>query len=140
MRVSFIARAAEFTPPVIYSLEQRDKLVFMVEARPDNPDGLRVGQPVSVADAAGGERMSAPDIVIDVEGLTKSLGGREVVRDLSMQVPRGAIYGFLGPNGSGKTTTIRMLCGLLTPDGAAAPASATTSALRPTRSSRRSAT
>jgi ABC-2 type transport system ATP-binding protein len=56
------------------------------------------------------------DIVIDVEGLTKSFNGRVVVRDLSMQVRRGAIYGFLGPNGSGKTTTIRMLCGLLTPD------------------------
>jgi ABC-2 type transport system ATP-binding protein len=56
------------------------------------------------------------DIVIDVQGLTKSFGGRTVVRDLSMQVKRGSIYGFLGPNGSGKTTTIRMLCGLLTPD------------------------
>jgi ABC-2 type transport system ATP-binding protein len=58
-----------------------------------------------------------PDIVIDVKGLTKRFGGRPVVRDLSMQVRRGTIYGFLGPNGSGKTTTIRMLCGLLTPDG-----------------------
>jgi ABC-2 type transport system ATP-binding protein len=56
------------------------------------------------------------DIVIDVEGLTKSFDGRTVVRNLSMQVRRGMIYGFLGPNGSGKTTTIRMLCGLLTPD------------------------
>jgi ABC-2 type transport system ATP-binding protein len=56
------------------------------------------------------------DIVIDVHGLTKSFDGRVVVRDLSMQVRRGQIYGFLGPNGSGKTTTIRMLCGLLTPD------------------------
>jgi ABC-2 type transport system ATP-binding protein len=60
--------------------------------------------------------MSASDIVIEVEGLSKSFGGREVVHDLSMQVKRGSIYGFLGPNGSGKTTTIRMLCGLLTPD------------------------
>ncbi|HTO63971.1 MAG TPA: ABC transporter ATP-binding protein [Bradyrhizobium sp.] len=61
---------------------------------------------------------SVPDsaIAIDVRGLTKSFGGREVVHDLSMQVRRGEIYGFLGPNGSGKTTTIRMLCGLLTPD------------------------
>jgi len=59
---------------------------------------------------------SASDIAIDVKGLTKSFGGREVVHDLSMQVKRGTIYGFLGPNGSGKTTTIRMLCGLLTPD------------------------
>jgi HlyD family secretion protein len=48
-RVSFIARAAEYTPPVIYSLEERNKLVFMIEARTETPDGLRVGQPVSVA-------------------------------------------------------------------------------------------
>ena len=60
--------------------------------------------------------MTLPDIAIEVEGLTKSFGDRVVVRDLSMQVKRGSIYGFLGPNGSGKTTTIRMLCGLLTPD------------------------
>jgi ABC-2 type transport system ATP-binding protein len=57
-----------------------------------------------------------PDVVIDVQGLTKRFDGRAVVRNLSMQVKRGTIYGFLGPNGSGKTTTIRMLCGLLTPD------------------------
>lgn len=56
------------------------------------------------------------DIAIEVHGLSKSFNGREVVHDLSMQVKRGSIYGFLGPNGSGKTTTIRMLCGLLTPD------------------------
>ena len=60
--------------------------------------------------------MNATDIVIDVHGLTKKFDGRAVVRNLSMQVKRGTIYGFLGPNGSGKTTTIRMLCGLLTPD------------------------
>ncbi|ALK09997.1 ABC transporter ATP-binding protein [Blastochloris viridis] len=56
------------------------------------------------------------DIAIAVEGLTKAFDGHVVVRDLSMTVKRGTIYGFLGPNGSGKTTTIRMLCGLLTPD------------------------
>ncbi|HEY4773755.1 MAG TPA: ABC transporter ATP-binding protein [Xanthobacteraceae bacterium] len=60
--------------------------------------------------------MTASDIAIEVEGLTKTFGGREVVRHLSMTVRRGTIYGFLGPNGSGKTTTLRMLCGLLTPD------------------------
>jgi ABC-2 type transport system ATP-binding protein len=54
--------------------------------------------------------------VIDVEGLTKSFSGRRVVDDFSIRVERGQIFGFLGPNGSGKTTTIRMLCGLLTPD------------------------
>ena len=60
--------------------------------------------------------MTAPNIAIDVEGLSKSFDGRKAVRNLSMRVKRGEIYGFLGPNGSGKTTTIRMLCGLLTPD------------------------
>lgn len=53
---------------------------------------------------------------IDVTGLSKSYGPKKVVDNISLQVPRGKIYGFLGPNGSGKTTTIRMICGLLTPD------------------------
>ena len=53
---------------------------------------------------------------IAVEGLEKRFDGRVVVRDFAIRVPRGRIHGFLGPNGSGKTTTIRMLCGLLTPD------------------------
>ncbi len=48
-RISFIARTSEFTPPVIYSLEERSKLVFLIEARPARPERLRVGQPVSVA-------------------------------------------------------------------------------------------
>jgi HlyD family secretion protein len=47
-KISFIARSAEFTPPVIYSLEERAKLVFLIEARPDTPEKFRVGQPVSV--------------------------------------------------------------------------------------------
>src|SRR5947209_17087971 len=59
---------------------------------------------------------SGSDIAIEVDGLTKKFAGRAVVRNLSMRVKRGSIYGFLGPNGSGKTTTIRMLTGLLTPD------------------------
>jgi ABC-2 type transport system ATP-binding protein len=55
-------------------------------------------------------------LVIDVRGLTKRFGDRTVVDNFDLQVPRGAIYGFLGPNGSGKTTTIRMVCGLLKPE------------------------
>jgi ABC-2 type transport system ATP-binding protein len=66
--------------------------------------------------AQKGPQKAPQDIVIDVRHLTKKFDGKAVVRDLSMQVKRGTIYGFLGPNGSGKTTTIRMLCGLLTPD------------------------
>jgi ABC-2 type transport system ATP-binding protein len=53
---------------------------------------------------------------IDVRHLTKRYDGRAVVDDFSIVVERGQIFGFLGPNGSGKTTTIRMLCGLLVPD------------------------
>jgi ABC-2 type transport system ATP-binding protein len=53
---------------------------------------------------------------IDVRGLNKSFGDKRVVNDLTLQVKRGEIFGFLGPNGSGKTTSIRLMCGLLTPD------------------------
>jgi ABC-2 type transport system ATP-binding protein len=56
------------------------------------------------------------DYVIDVHGLNKSFGARRVVDDLSLQVAEREVCGFLGANGSGKTTTIRMLCGLLKPD------------------------
>ncbi|MGV8898058.1 MAG: ABC transporter ATP-binding protein [Burkholderiaceae bacterium] len=54
--------------------------------------------------------------IIDVRGLTKRFGDRIVVDHFDMQVPKGRIYGFLGPNGSGKTTTLRILCGLLNAD------------------------
>ncbi|MCI0601119.1 MAG: ABC transporter ATP-binding protein [Beijerinckiaceae bacterium] len=57
------------------------------------------------------------DFVIDVRNLKKSFGSRRVVDGLTLQVKSGEICGFLGANGSGKTTTIRMLCGLLVPDG-----------------------
>ncbi|WP_334162114.1 ABC transporter ATP-binding protein [Phenylobacterium sp.] len=55
-------------------------------------------------------------LAIDVHGLNKSFGDKHVVQDVDMAVAQGRICGFLGPNGSGKTTTLRMLCGLLTPD------------------------
>ncbi|BBU30026.1 ABC transporter ATP-binding protein [Burkholderia sp. THE68] len=54
--------------------------------------------------------------VIDVHKLNKHFGDKHVVNDVSLQVARGEIFGFLGPNGSGKTTSIRLMCGLLTPD------------------------
>jgi ABC-2 type transport system ATP-binding protein len=60
--------------------------------------------------------MNEAEFAIDVRGLNKHFGEKHVVKDLSLQVRRGEIHGFLGPNGSGKTTSIRMLCGLLTPD------------------------
>lgn len=56
------------------------------------------------------------DAVIDVKKLRKSFDNKVVVNDIDLCVRKGDIFGFLGPNGSGKTTTIRMLCGLLIPD------------------------
>jgi ABC-2 type transport system ATP-binding protein len=60
--------------------------------------------------------MASDGLAISVQGLAKTLGRRRVIENFSIDVPVGHIFGFLGPNGSGKTTTIRMLCGLLTPD------------------------
>jgi ABC-2 type transport system ATP-binding protein len=60
--------------------------------------------------------MNSVGFAIDVRGVTKKFGDRTVVNDIAMQVRPGEIYGFLGPNGSGKTTFLRMLCGLLKPD------------------------
>lgn len=60
--------------------------------------------------------MTDGPLAVDVEGITKRFGERTVVDGLDMQVRRGEIYGFLGPNGSGKTTFLRILCGLLRPD------------------------
>ena len=107
--VSYVSDEPEFTPPVIYSVENRQKLVYRVEARPrGRRRSLRPGQ---IVDVALGALTWTP--VIDVRHLTKRFGGRAVVDDVSMQVNRGEIVGFLGPNGSGKTTTIRLMCGLL---------------------------
>src|SRR5437879_10496578 len=58
----------------------------------------------------------ADEPAIDVRGMTKKFDGRTVVNDIALQVRTGEIFGFLGPNGSGKTTFIRMLCGLLKAD------------------------
>lgn len=67
---------------------------------------------VTAADPATGEDAPA----IESAGLTKSFGKQLVVDAIDLAVPRGAVYGFIGPNGSGKTTTIRMLLGLVRPD------------------------
>lgn len=60
--------------------------------------------------------MVSENWIIDVKNLQKNFGDFKAVKNIDLQVKAGEIFGFLGPNGSGKTTTLRMLCGLLTPD------------------------
>jgi ABC-2 type transport system ATP-binding protein len=61
------------------------------------------------------QQPTADDLAIDVRGLVKAFDGKNVVNGIDIQMPKGQVWGFLGPNGSGKTTTIRMICGLLRP-------------------------
>ncbi|HTB62183.1 MAG TPA: ABC transporter ATP-binding protein [Opitutales bacterium] len=70
----------------------------------------------TAAPPAPGAPNGATGLAVDVKGLTKHYGPRAVVDHIDFEVRRGEVYGFLGPNGSGKTTFMRMLCGLLTPD------------------------
>ena len=70
---------------------------------------------VSPPAAAPDTSVPAADPAVETRGLSKRFGSRLAVDGLDMVVPRGAVYGFLGPNGSGKTTTIRMLLGLVEP-------------------------
>ena len=66
-------------------------------------------------DRKGGDRTMNEQPVIQTRGLTRYFGGKPAVYDLNLEVPRGCVFAFLGRNGSGKTTTIRMLLGLLQP-------------------------
>ncbi len=60
--------------------------------------------------------MTAIQTAIQIRGVTKSFTGVIAVDDLSLDIPQGSIYGFIGPNGSGKTTTMRMIVGISHPD------------------------
>ena len=69
---------------------------------------------------------SAPQLAIDAVGLAKSFGGQHALTGLDLAVPAGSVTALIGPNGSGKTTTIRILSTLLAPDAAGRPCSVTT--------------
>ncbi len=128
--ISYISPQAEYSPPELYNRGNREKLFVHAgsharhDARKNSSgpagrcrgryvDGQAIRRPMSDAVSSDTENKFA----ISVHDLRKSFGTKEVVRGCSIDVPYGSIYGFLGPNGTGKTTTIRMLCGLLTPDG-----------------------
>ncbi len=94
------------------------KLVYLVEAKlTPGPSLTAQSGRAGHGKPDHGRRRAMTALVIDVHDLRKSFGPRKVVEGLNLQVETGEICGFLGANGSGKTTTIRMLCGLLTPDG-----------------------
>ena len=75
-----------------------------------------IAAPPAATPPPGAPGSPVSSLAVDVHGLTKRYDGRAVVNQLDFQVRRGEVCGFLGPNGSGKTTFMRMLCGLLTPD------------------------
>src|SRR5690606_40127359 len=80
------------------------------------PAGAAPSEDRSPVSGPLGTAPAPDDCSIVTRGLTKRFrGGRVAVDDLDLAVPRGSVFGFLGPNGSGKTTTIRMLLGLVTP-------------------------
>lgn len=70
---------------------------------------------VSASDTADAVPKTIIDTVIDTQGMTRRFGAFTAVDNLNLHIRRGEIFGFLGPNGCGKSTTIRMLTGLLSP-------------------------
>ena len=111
-RVSFISSEAEFTPKQIQTSEERVKLVYRIKIDVDNPrHELKSNMPADAEDPHG-ELM---DGIIRTRDLTRRFDTLTAVDHLNLEIPRGEIFGLVGPDGAGKTTTLRMLCGLLDP-------------------------
>ena len=120
-RVSFISANAEFTPKSVETHAERVTLVYRIRIDIDNPiarTGSRHAGRRDAASASAGWIMNAPgSCVIEADGLTKHFAAVAAVDGLTFTVDRGEIFGLVGPDGAGKTTTMRMLAGVMRPDG-----------------------
>ena len=111
-RITFISPKAEFTPRNVQTAEDRSKLVYRVKVGVDNTDGmLKSGMPVEAGSAVSSHERHRPR-----SAWRKRFGTTTAVKDVSLTVERGEMFGLIGPDGAGKTTTIRMICGLLHAD------------------------
>ena len=133
-RISFISSDAEFTPKSVQTYKERVTLVYRIKIDIDNPNHeLKPGMPadahIELAAASARshrERLrkamtdSRSQSAIVAEGLTKSFPGVRAVDALSFDVRAGEIFGLVGPDGAGKTTTLRMLAGIMPPDAGSA--------------------
>ena len=119
--VIFISPESEFTPKNIQTKDERTKQVFGVKIKIPNPNyDLKTGMPADAKLKFNITRMimlsEVNDIVIHVNNLKKYFENSNAVDDISFEVGKGEMFGFVGPDGAGKTTTIRCLCGLLSAD------------------------
>ena len=130
-RISFISSSAEFTPKSVQTYKERVTLVYRIKIDIDNPNHeLKPGMPADAhidlaaagpdvhndCSGAGKAMMDQLTHAIVAEGLTKSFPGVRAVDALSFDVGAGEIFGLVGPDGAGKTTTLRMLAGIMPPD------------------------
>ena len=120
--ISFISSTAEFTPKSVQTTKERVTLVYRIKIDIDNPNHeLKPGMPadarIELASSQTAPEMTTPlQSAIVADGLTKSFPGVRAVDALSFDVRAGEIFGLVGPDGAGKTTTLRMLAGIMPPD------------------------
>ena len=111
-KITFISPKAEFTPRNVQTAEERTKLVFRIKVTTDNREGILKTRH---AGRSGDSEMTGDAVVF--EDVSKRFGALTALDHVSLQIRRGEMFGLIGPDGAGKTTAIRLACGLLRPDG-----------------------